>query len=113
MPYPWLLGHGRVTWGMILLITASLPVIGFAHILLYPIVAFYLGKKGYEIAWRHRPYHSLEQMQENHKEWFLWGVIFKVLFWLTFIFFWFYMMWFMKQPEFRELLEQMYPGMFG
>ena len=108
MPYPWLLGHGRLTWGMILLLTMGVPVVGFAHLAAYPIVAFYLGRHGYRLAWTYAPYHALDDLVAGEREWVVWGVVFKLLLLLTTILTGIYFLWIMRQPEllqfYRDLL---------
>lgn len=80
VPYFWLLGHGRVSLGFILLASTTIPLINVVHLVLYPVTAVYLGLQGYEISWRHRAYHSVEQLLDGEREWALWGALFLVLF---------------------------------
>ncbi len=75
LPYLWFLGHGRVAAGMLLLISSGVPVLNLLHIVVYPILAFYLGLNGYEQAWRHQPYHSVDQLRSREREWAIWGFV--------------------------------------
>jgi hypothetical protein len=81
MPYLWLIGHGRLTLGFLLLLSACVPFFGLAHLVFYPAAAIYLGLNGYELAWREQPYHSIGQLEERERAWMLWGAaLFIVLF---------------------------------
>jgi len=73
IPYLWLIGHGRLTLGFLLLLSACVPFFGLAHLVFYPAAALYLGLNGYELAWREQPYHSIHQLQERERPWMLWG----------------------------------------
>lgn len=73
IPYLWLIGHGRLTLGFLLLLSACVPFFGLAHLVFYPAAALYLGLNGYELAWREQPYHSIGQLQERERAWMLWG----------------------------------------
>lgn len=107
MPYPWLLGHGRLAWGMILILSTGIPVVGLLHLLLYPLAAVWLGRRGHELAWTYAPYHSLEQLREGEREWVLWGVVFKILLLLALAGSVLYVVWMFRQPELRELYREM------
>ena len=74
MPYLWLIGHGRLSLGMFLLVSAAIPIVGWVHVLVYPITAVLLGLSGHETAWRHRAFHSIDQLQEIERTWTLWGL---------------------------------------
>jgi len=81
IPYVWLIGHGRLTLGFLLLLSACVPFLGLAHLVFYPAAALYLGLNGYELAWREQPYHSVHQLEERERVWMLWGAaLFIVLF---------------------------------
>lgn len=75
IPYLWLLGHGRTTAGFLLLLTTAVPLLNVLHLILYPATAIYLGLQGYEISWRHRAYHSVEQLRDGEREWAWWGAL--------------------------------------
>lgn len=75
LPYFWLLGHGRVTAGFLLLLSMAIPMVGWVHLLLYPAAGIYLGLNGFRLAWRYQSYHGLEQLQEREREWAIWGFI--------------------------------------
>lgn len=79
IPYLWLIGHGQVGGGMLLLISSALPGVSLLHLLIYPATGFYLGLNGYELAWQNRAYHSVEQLRQGERTWILWGVVFFVL----------------------------------
>jgi hypothetical protein len=68
-----------VSLGLALLVTGSIPFLSFLHLLVYPIAAIYLGLNGYELAWRHRAYHSVEQLRDTEREWTAWGVVWAAL----------------------------------
>jgi hypothetical protein len=107
MPYFWLLGHGRVTWGMLLTLTALVPPFSFLHLVAYPWAAVLLGRRGFEIAWTHTSYHSVADLREGEKEWVLWGWVFKAFLLASTIFFAVYMVWVMSRPELRELFQSL------
>ncbi len=73
------MGHGRLTAGMILVVSAYVPFVAFLHLLIYPAAGIWLGLNGYQEAWRHRGYHSVAQLRQEEREWALWGVIGVVL----------------------------------
>ncbi|HET9234040.1 MAG TPA: hypothetical protein VFP10_07885 [Candidatus Eisenbacteria bacterium] len=73
LPYFWLIGHGRLSVGILLALSALVPFLSFIHLLLYPATALYLGYNGYELAWREQPYHSIGQLRERERAWMLWG----------------------------------------
>jgi len=75
IPYLWLLGHGRATAGFLLLISTAVPLLNIVHVILYPAAAIYLGLQGYAISWRHRAYHSVEQLVDGEREWAWWGAL--------------------------------------
>ena len=75
VPYLWLIGHGRVTIGFLLLLSMGIPVVFWLHLLLYPAVGIYLGLNGFRLAWRYQPYHGLEQLREREREWTAWGFL--------------------------------------
>ncbi len=85
VPYFWLMGHGRVTAGFLLQISMGVPLLNLLHVLLYPLVGIYLGLNGYQTAWRHQPYHSLEQLRDREREWTVWGFTVVVLALLGFL----------------------------
>ena len=81
IPYVWLIGHGRLTLGFLLILSACVPFLGLAHLVFYPAAALYLGLNGYELAWREQPYHSIHQLEERERTWMLCGAaLFIVLF---------------------------------
>ena len=80
VPYLWLIGHGQVSWGMVLLVSSLVPFLSFLHLFAYPLIALTLGFRGYEMAWRHQPYHSLDQMRESERTWGVWGLLSVVAF---------------------------------
>jgi hypothetical protein len=90
IPYVWLIGHGRLTLGFLLILSACVPFLGLAHLVFYPAAALYLGLNGYELAWREQPYHSIGQLEERERGWRLWGAalftVFFVLLLLTLIY---------------------------
>jgi len=79
IPYLWLVGHGRLGAGLFLMLSLGIPFAGFLHVFLYPAAALYLGFNGYELAWKHQPYHSVEQLREREREWTMWGIFLAVL----------------------------------
>lgn len=86
IPYLWLIGHGRLTLGFLLLLSAFVPFLGLAHLVFYPAAALYLGLNGYELAWREQPYHSIGQLEEREHSWMLWGAaLFIVCFAMLFL----------------------------
>jgi len=107
MPYFWLMGHGRLTWGMLLTVTAGLPMVSFLHILAYPAAAYYLGRRGNEIAWTYCSYHSVDDLVRGEKEWVLWGVVFKVLLILGMVFFLLYFLWLLRQPAILDIYDSL------
>ncbi len=80
IPYLWLLGHGQIGVALLLMASASIPFVAVLHLLLYPMVGIYLGLNGYELAWKHSPYHSVEQLRERERSWTLWGAVVVALF---------------------------------
>lgn len=80
LPYLWLVGHGRVSTGVLLILSSFLPLVSAFHLVLYPAFAVYLGLNGYETAWRNQPYHSVEQLRDREREWMLWGFIGVIVF---------------------------------
>ena len=80
IPYFWLIGHGRLTLGFLLLLSAWVPFFGLAHLVFYPAAALYLGLNGYELAWREQPYHSIGQLEERERAWMLWGAALFIVF---------------------------------
>jgi hypothetical protein len=76
----WLIGHGRLTLGFLLLLTACVPFLGLAHLVFYPAAALYLGLNGYELAWREQPYHSVHQLEERERVWMFWGAALFIVF---------------------------------
>jgi hypothetical protein len=80
LPYLWLVGHGRASFGILLVLSSFLPLVSAFHLLLYPAFAIYLGLNGYETAWRHAPYHSVEQLRDREREWMFWGFIAVIVF---------------------------------
>ena len=83
IPYVWLIGHGRLTLGFLLLLSACVPFFGLAHLVFYPAAALYLGFNGYELAWREQPYHSIGQLEERERAWMLWGAAIFIVFFVT------------------------------
>jgi len=83
IPYVWLIGHGRLTLGFLLLLTACVPFLGLAHLVFYPAAALYLGLNGYELAWREQPYHSVHQLEERERVWMFWGAALFIVFFVT------------------------------
>jgi hypothetical protein len=79
LPYFWLIGHGRVTLGFLLTLSACVPFLWLAHLIFYPAAAFYLGLNGYEMAWREQPYHSIGQLRDRERIWTLWGAALSVM----------------------------------
>ena len=75
LPYLWFLGHGRVAAGMLLLVSSGVPFLNLLHIAIYPILGIYLGLNGYEQAWRHQPYHSVDQLRRRERDWAIWGFV--------------------------------------
>lgn len=49
-----------------------IPYVGF-------VMAFYLGFKGRELAWKNKRWDSLEHFNEVQRKWSIWGVIFLVI----------------------------------
>jgi len=110
MPSPWLLGHGRLTWGMILFLTLGVPGVCFLHLVAYPVIAVILGRRGYELAWTHAPYRSVEDLVAGEREWVVWGVVFKVLLVLATVLTAIYLLWILRQPEFLDLYRELRSG---
>jgi hypothetical protein len=79
LPYLWLIGHGRVAAGMLLMLSTGVPFFNLLHFAVYPILGIYLGLNGYEQAWRHQPYHSTEQLRLRERDWAIWGFVAVVL----------------------------------
>jgi len=79
LPCFWLLGHGRPGLGFLLLLSLAVPLLWPLHLLLLPTLALYLGLRGYEMAWRHQPYHSVDQLRERERAWVLWGLVWNIL----------------------------------
>jgi len=79
LPYFWLVGHGRPGPGFALLLSLGVPFLWPLHLVLLPGLALYLGLNGYEMAWRHQPYHSVEQLKERERTWILWGLVWNIL----------------------------------
>jgi hypothetical protein len=105
LPYFWLVGHGRASLGLALIFTFSLPFVGLFHLALYPAAAIYLGLNGYELAWRHQPYHSVEQLRLREHEWTLWGIAFNAAFVIAVLLFLVYL-----RTAFQEVVRQL-PGL--
>lgn len=105
LPYFWLMGHGRLTWGMLLTLTALVPPLCFLHLAAYPAAAIYLGRHGYEIAWRYQPFRSVEDMVARQAEWVLWGWVFKAFLLATTVLLAVYLVWVLSTPEFQELFR--------
>jgi hypothetical protein len=80
LPYWWLVGHGRPGVGFLLLVSVTIPFVSLIHLLLYPLACIYLGLNGYEMAWKHSPYHSVEQLREREVIWGWWGLAGVLLF---------------------------------
>jgi hypothetical protein len=99
------MGHGRLTWGMLLTLTAVVPPLCLLHLVAYPAAAIYLGRNGHEIAWRYQPFRSVEDMTARQGEWVLWGWIFKAFLLLSLVFLVVYLAWVLSTPEFRELFD--------
>ncbi len=74
LPYWWLIGHGQPGVGFLLLLSVYIPFVGLFHFLLYPLTGIYLGLNGYELAWKHSPYHSVEQLRDRERAWSWWGL---------------------------------------
>lgn len=83
LPYFWLIGHGRLSLGILLTLSALVPFLGFIHLAIYPATALYLGYNGYELAWREQPYHSIGQLRDRERTWTLWGAALSVVFFIT------------------------------
>jgi hypothetical protein len=81
LPCFWLLGHGRVGAGFVLLLALGVPFLWPLFLVGIPGLALYLGLRGYEIAWRHQPLHSVEQLVDRERAWVLWGLVWNVLLW--------------------------------
>ena len=102
LPYLWLVGHGRVTLGLLLLLSWSIPLVGWLNLVAYPLTGFYLGLNGFTVAWRHQPYHDLEQLREREREWAIWGFIGIVLLVVGAAFFMAFL-----APVYRDVLDGM------
>jgi len=73
----WAFAHRLPVWGIIGLVAQFVPLGGLA-------VAIYLGVKGGELAWRNRPFQSLQQFRDTERVWAWWGVG-VLLFWMVMI----------------------------
>lgn len=82
LPYFWLIGHGRLSLGIVLTVSAVIPFLSFIHLFVYPATALYLGYNGYELAWREQPYHSIGQLRERERTWTLWGAALSLVFFM-------------------------------
>ena len=102
LPYLWLIGHGRVTIGLILALSWTIPLLGWANFIAYPVIGIYLGLKGFETAWRYQPYHSVEQLEAREREWAVWGFIGIVLLLVGAAFFMAFV-----APIYRDVLSSM------
>lgn len=80
LPYWWLVGHGQLGPGLLLMVSVSIPFVSMIHLLLYPLAGIYLGLNGYEMAWKHSPYHSVDQLRDRERVWGWWGVAGVILF---------------------------------
>ena len=91
LPYLWLTGHGRLTTGLLLMLSTAIPFVFFLHFIIYPATAVYLGLNGFENSWRFKPYHSVQQLRESEREWAIWGVVCTVVLLLGVVFFMVYL----------------------
>ena len=82
LPYFWLIGHGRLSLGIVLTVSAVIPFLSLIHLLVFPATALYLGYNGYELAWREQPYHSIGQLRERERTWTLWGAALSLVFFM-------------------------------
>jgi hypothetical protein len=80
LPYVWLVGHGQPGTGLLLLLSAYIPFVSMFHLLIYPMTGIYLGLNGYEMAWKHSPYHSVAQLRDRERVWGWWGLVGVMLF---------------------------------
>jgi hypothetical protein len=97
LPYLWLIGHGRLSTGLLLILTTTVPFVCLLHFLIYPVTAIYLGLNGYEVSWRYRTAHSIEQLRDGEREWIIWGVVCILLILLGTLFFVVYLKAFVSQ----------------
>jgi hypothetical protein len=66
----WAFAHGLPAWGVIVLVVSLIPIVNIASLGL----TIYLGIRGSELAWRNRPFQSLQQFRETERIWAWWGV---------------------------------------
>jgi len=97
VPYLWLLGHGRVSLGMSLLLSTAIPFLGMLHVVLLPIASILLGLNGNEMAWRHAPYRSVADLVEREREWTRWGWVCAALFLAGLVLMLLYVLYFMEE----------------
>ena len=64
----WLLAHRLTLWGLLALLAWLL-----GGVLALP-VAIYLGVKGNELAWTHRPFRDLAHFRATEGHWRAWGI---------------------------------------
>ena len=62
----WIWGLGNRTYVALL---ALVPIVGI-------FAAFYLGFKGNELAWKNKPWSSVEAFHASQKKWAVWGFVF-------------------------------------
>jgi hypothetical protein len=68
LPWIWAFAHGSA-------LLAVLALLGwFAGGIVGLAIAIYLGVKGNELAWMHRPFQSLEHFREVQRIWRNWGI---------------------------------------
>lgn len=67
----WAFAHRLPGLGAAILILSFIPCVGFINI----GFAIYLGFKGNELAWKSRPFQSVQQFKDTQRVWAIWGLI--------------------------------------
>ncbi|UCH34641.1 MAG: hypothetical protein JSV65_19325 [Armatimonadota bacterium] len=65
---PWAFAHRLWGLGAVLILSLCIPMVSVG-------VLVYMGCKGNELAWRNRPFRSLEAFRATQDAWARWGLI--------------------------------------
>lgn len=72
LPWLWAWSNINMTWGIILLLSGFIPLLGS---IVSMASSMYLGFKGNDLAWRYRKFEDIEEFKSVQKAWSIAGYI--------------------------------------
>ncbi len=71
LTFLWMLNHGMIGLGLLVLVANFIPILGF---FIQIGIAIYAGMKGHELAWKKRRFNDLEHYFQVQRKWMYWGI---------------------------------------